>query len=235
MVERRPSREQSPQIFLCLPGRELIQVIQIRSSTVLLPVGGLLLLTIAMSFFIARQITSPYQEELEHVDHSLHSTTQMLEPGKKEFRHAMMKIQEELDLARKMQLNIIPVVSRQYGPVRLTSRYVPAGSPGGDFLDLHDLQESPGFLLADVSGHGFNRATVCLFTPTASSKRRTNPGITGRSDCVARFLRTGTMKRSSRRHPRPAEPIRPTRYWQGRHCNDPARNRLTEKRRLKTD
>lgn len=167
--EVEPSRERSPQIFLCLPEGELIQTIQIRSSTVLLLVGGLLLLTIAMSFFIARQITSPYQEELEHVDHSLHSTTQMLELREKELRHAMMKIQEELDLARKTQLSIIPVVSRQYGPVRLTSRYVPASSLGGDFLDLHDLQESLGFLMADVSGHGISSALITMMIKISST------------------------------------------------------------------
>lgn len=157
------------QIFLCLPESELIRPMETRVLALLLIFAALVLMTIGMSFFIARQITSPYKEQLEHFDHSLDSTTKMLARREKELRHAMMKIQEELELARKTQLSIIPVVSNQYGPLRLTSRYVPANSLGGDFLDLYDLHECLGFLMADVSGHGISSALITMMIKTSST------------------------------------------------------------------
>jgi sigma-B regulation protein RsbU (phosphoserine phosphatase) len=164
--------ERSPKIFLCLPEGELFRKIQLRSSTVLLLAGGLLLLTIAMSFFIVRQVASPYQAELQNVDQSLHLTAQKLELRERELRQAVMKLQEELDLARKTQLSIIPVISQKYGPVHLTTRYVPASSLGGDFLDVYELSGGLGFIMADVSGHGISSALITMMIKVSSTLSR---------------------------------------------------------------
>jgi sigma-B regulation protein RsbU (phosphoserine phosphatase) len=83
------------------------------------------------------------------------------------------EIQQELDLARRMQLSILPAsfpVSRSF---RVAAKYVPMTSVAGDLYDflLGDDQHA-GLLIADVSGHGVPAALIASMVKMAATSQR---------------------------------------------------------------
>ncbi len=74
---------------------------------------------------------------------------------------AHKKLTFELDLARKVQLALMPRPPKPRGVLRLAVRYTPANQLGGDVYDIYRLDNSRlGVLVADVSGHGVNSAML---------------------------------------------------------------------------
>ncbi len=74
---------------------------------------------------------------------------------------AHKKLTFELDLARKVQLAMMPRPPKPRGVLRLAIRYTPANQLGGDVYDIYRLDNSRlGILVADVSGHGVNSAML---------------------------------------------------------------------------
>ena len=71
------------------------------------------------------------------------------------------EIQKELEVARRIQLSILPggfPVSRNF---RVAARYVPMTSVAGDFYDFLVASDTQaGLLIADVSGHGVPAALI---------------------------------------------------------------------------
>ena len=83
------------------------------------------------------------------------------------------EVQQELDLARRMQLSILPAsfpVSRSF---RVAAKYVPMTSVAGDLYDflLADDQHA-GLLIADVSGHGVPAALIASMVKMAAVSQR---------------------------------------------------------------
>src|SRR6516164_3743419 len=64
-------------------------------------------------------------------------------------------IQHELEMARKIQLSILPREVPHVEGVEVAARYVPMTSVAGDFYDFIPVDDRRfGALVADVSGHG---------------------------------------------------------------------------------
>jgi phosphoserine phosphatase RsbU/P len=74
---------------------------------------------------------------------------------------AHKKLTFELELARKVQLALMPRPPKPRGVLRLAVRYTPANHLGGDVYDIYRLDNARlGILVADVSGHGVNSAML---------------------------------------------------------------------------
>ncbi len=73
----------------------------------------------------------------------------------------LVALQQELDIARKIQLSILPQNLPEVPGLDIQARYLPMESVGGDFYDFHCNGESNlGILVADVSGHGVPAALI---------------------------------------------------------------------------
>src|SRR5262249_36127641 len=74
---------------------------------------------------------------------------------------AHKKLTFELDLARKVQLALMPRPPKPRGVLRLAVRYTPATPLRCDVYDIYRLENNRlGILVADVSGHGVNSAML---------------------------------------------------------------------------
>jgi sigma-B regulation protein RsbU (phosphoserine phosphatase) len=74
---------------------------------------------------------------------------------------AHQKLNFELDLARKVQLALMPRPPVPRGVLRLAVRYTPANQLGGDVYDFYRMENGRlGIFVADVSGHGVNSAML---------------------------------------------------------------------------
>ncbi|MHC4661299.1 MAG: PP2C family protein-serine/threonine phosphatase [Planctomycetota bacterium] len=77
---------------------------------------------------------------------------------------------DELDMARKVQEQLLPKKYPNVQGVRFAARYVPTEQVGGDFYDLLDFrEESAGIFIADVSGHGVPAAFTTMSIKTSIS------------------------------------------------------------------
>jgi len=85
------------------------------------------------------------------------------------------EIQKELEVARRIQLSILPAefpVSRNF---RVAARYVPMTSVAGDFYDfLVGSDTQAGLLIADVSGHGVPAALIASMVKLAATSQRSH-------------------------------------------------------------
>jgi sigma-B regulation protein RsbU (phosphoserine phosphatase) len=76
-----------------------------------------------------------------------------------EAAHAKLEI--ELNLARKVQMGLMPPAPKRRGLPRIAVRYRPANALGGDVYDFTRLDDGRlGILVADISGHGVNAALL---------------------------------------------------------------------------
>lgn len=66
----------------------------------------------------------------------------------------LIAIRKELDIARKIQSQLLPALDGGMAGVEIHARYSPAGSVAGDFYDVLCDGRGVGVLIADVSGHG---------------------------------------------------------------------------------
>jgi phosphoserine phosphatase RsbU/P len=71
----------------------------------------------------------------------------------------LSEIQRELEVARRIQLSILPASFPALPHFQVAARYLPMTSVAGDFYDyiVADHQQA-GILIADVSGHGVCRS-----------------------------------------------------------------------------
>lgn len=86
-----------------------------------------------------------------------------------------LKIQEELKLARQIQLSILPAAFPDWTNFRVAARYVPMNSVAGDFYDFIVADDTQtGLLIADVSGHGVPAALIASMVNASATAQRTN-------------------------------------------------------------
>jgi phosphoserine phosphatase RsbU/P len=82
-------------------------------------------------------------------------------------------IQKELDLAKRIQLSILPAEFPPSAQFRVASRYVPMTSVAGDFYDYILAEDCrAGLLIADVSGHGVPAALIASMVKLAAASQR---------------------------------------------------------------
>jgi sigma-B regulation protein RsbU (phosphoserine phosphatase) len=93
------------------------------------------------------------------------------------------EIQNELEVARRIQLSILPAEFPNSAHFQIASRYVPMTSVAGDFYDYVVADDhQAGLLIADVSGHGVPAALIASMVKLAASSQRST------ADDPARFL-----------------------------------------------
>ncbi|WP_239461967.1 PP2C family protein-serine/threonine phosphatase [Occallatibacter savannae] len=83
------------------------------------------------------------------------------------------ELQQELDLARRIQLSILPSSFPPSQSFRVAAKYVPMTSVAGDLYDflIADDQQA-GLLIADVSGHGVPAALIASMVKMAATSQR---------------------------------------------------------------
>ncbi len=83
------------------------------------------------------------------------------------------EIQRELELARDMQLSLLPAAFPESDSFRLAARYVPMQSVAGDLYDvIVGGSDCIGLLIADVSGHGVPAALIASMVKMAAISQR---------------------------------------------------------------
>jgi sigma-B regulation protein RsbU (phosphoserine phosphatase) len=83
-------------------------------------------------------------------------------------QRAYEEIDQELELARRIQHSMLPQVLPDIPPARFAVHYRPSGRVGGDFYDVFRLDENHvGFYVADVMGHGIPACLLTIFLKKA--------------------------------------------------------------------
>ena len=82
-------------------------------------------------------------------------------------------IQKELEVARRIQLSILPAEFPRSENFRVAARYLPMTSVAGDFYDFIVADDKQaGLLIADVSGHGVPAALIASMVKLAATSQR---------------------------------------------------------------
>lgn len=96
----------------------------------------------------------------------------------------LVSIQQELDVARRMQQSIVPTRFPSRRDVQIFARMLPAKEVGGDFYDYFWLDDRRvGVVIADVSGKGVPAALFMAVSRTLL--RATAPGAATPGECLA--------------------------------------------------
>jgi phosphoserine phosphatase RsbU/P len=83
------------------------------------------------------------------------------------------EIQKELEVARRIQLSILPAEFPNSAHFRVAARYMPMTSVAGDFYDyIVADDDQAGLLIADVSGHGVPAALIASMVKLAAASQR---------------------------------------------------------------
>ncbi len=87
------------------------------------------------------------------------------------------ELQKELDVARRIQLSILPSAFPISNHFSVAARYVPMTSVAGDFYDYVVTQPTrAGLLIADVSGHGVPAALIASMVKLAAASQSPSSG-----------------------------------------------------------
>src|SRR5579863_9411816 len=85
----------------------------------------------------------------------------------------LTEVRQELELARRIQLSILPEKFPDSTPFDVAARYVPMTSVAGDLYDfLVAGDRQAGLLIADVSGHGVPAALIASMVKMAAISQR---------------------------------------------------------------
>ena len=82
----------------------------------------------------------------------------------KRLQAANLQMDQELELARRLQESFLPQSLPQLPRVRFAVKYKPCARVGGDFYDIFRLDEKHlGFYIADAMGHGIPASLLTIF------------------------------------------------------------------------
>jgi len=106
-------------------------------------------------------------------------TQVMLREAHETVARQLMALNSELEMARQIQLAILPRETPKIQGLDIAARYIPMSSVAGDFYDFIVVDERHvGILIADVSGHGLPSALIASMLQTAlaaQSPRASDP------------------------------------------------------------
>lgn len=89
----------------------------------------------------------------------------------------LYEIQQELDIAKRIQLSILPEEFPASANFRVAARYVPMRAVAGDYYDFLIADDArAGLLVADVSGHGVPAALIASMVKMAATSQRNLAG-----------------------------------------------------------
>ena len=96
----------------------------------------------------------------------------------KRLQQTYKQLDQELELARRIQHSMLPQSLPEMLPLRFAVHYRPCGRVGGDFYDVFRLDEHHvGLYVADVMGHGVPASLLTIFLKKAVQAKE----ISGRS------------------------------------------------------
>jgi phosphoserine phosphatase RsbU/P len=92
----------------------------------------------------------------------------MLREAHAQIARQLVAINIELEMARQIQLSILPRDTPKIQGLEIVARYLPMTSVAGDFYDFIIVDEKHvGILVADVSGHGLPSALIASMLQVA--------------------------------------------------------------------
>ncbi len=92
----------------------------------------------------------------------------MLREAREQLARQLFALNSELEMARQIQLSILPREAPKVDGLEICARYVPMSSVAGDFYDFIVLDpQHVGILVADVSGHGLPAALIASMLQVA--------------------------------------------------------------------
>jgi sigma-B regulation protein RsbU (phosphoserine phosphatase) len=94
----------------------------------------------------------------------------VLREAREQLARQLLTINNELEMAREIQLSILPHEIPKIRGLEIAARYLPMNSVAGDFYDFILVDEKRiGILIADVSGHGLPAALIASMLKVALS------------------------------------------------------------------
>ncbi|MCM2439406.1 SpoIIE family protein phosphatase [Agrobacterium vitis] len=184
-------------LVLVVPRNDLmLSSLKTGMLTVALLVGGLTLIILLSNLLTRREAISPAQQLVRYIEdesrgaalaipHVPPAWRPWFETIRRVFNaHSqLISIQQELDVARRMQQSIVPTRFPSRRDLALFARMIPAKEVGGDFYDYFWLSDTRiGVVIADVSGKGVPAA---LFMAVARTLlRATAPAANGPGSCL---------------------------------------------------
>jgi phosphoserine phosphatase RsbU/P len=92
----------------------------------------------------------------------------LLREARAQLAEQLQALNAELEMARKIQLSILPQELPKLAGLDIAARFHPMASVGGDFYDFISVDDKHlGILLADVSGHGLPSALIASMLQVA--------------------------------------------------------------------
>ncbi len=92
----------------------------------------------------------------------------MLRDAHEQIAQQLVQINNELEMARLIQLSILPRETPKIQGLDIVARYMPMTSVAGDFYDFIIVDDKHvGILMADVSGHGLPSALIASMLQVA--------------------------------------------------------------------
>lgn len=186
------------RLVVMVPRNEMVRSALLSGAlTVLLLVAGLTLMLLVASRLTHREAIAPAQKLVRYIQDESHGSAKSIPDVPRAWRpwfqtiqnvfnaHTqLVSIQQELDVARRMQQSIVPTRFPSRPELQMFARMIPAKEVGGDFYDYFWLSEHRvGVVIADVSGKGVPAA---LFMAVARTLlRATAPAADGAGSCLA--------------------------------------------------
>jgi sigma-B regulation protein RsbU (phosphoserine phosphatase) len=89
--------------------------------------------------------------------------------------HQLSELQKELEIARRIQTDILPSAYPNCTNFCVAARYIPMTAVAGDLYDfVLTKHDKTGLLIADVSGHGIPAALIASMVKLAASAQQPN-------------------------------------------------------------
>ena len=105
----------------------------------------------------------------------------VLREAREQLARQLLFINSELEMAREIQLSILPQEIPRIKGLEITARYLPMSSVAGDFYDFILVDEKHlGILVADVSGHGLAAALIASMLQVALAAQSSHASDPGR-------------------------------------------------------
>ena len=99
----------------------------------------------------------------------------LLREARAQLAKQLLDINAEFEMARQIQLSILPHTLPKLAELDIAARYLPMTAVAGDFYDFIDVDDKHlGILIADVSGHGLPSALIASMLQVALTAQAAN-------------------------------------------------------------